>query len=497
MGSLPPSAASPSWRSRAPVLLVWGATLVWALLAATLALRRHDAYLSGYDLAGTDQELWLLTHGHRPLSTLDGRLFWGEHVSPTLLLLAPLYMIGAGATTLLVLQAATVAAVAPILHALARSYGAQAWLAIPPALLWLASPFALVATLDDVHHVALVAPVIAGSVLALRYQRLVVFAALALLACGAKEDVSLTYVMLGLVVAVQGRRRLGAVIGGVALAMFVFATAVVMPAFSDAGSWYVERFAGDRGDSLSDVAVWMVGHPFSAAGDLAGGENVVLVLVLLLSTGGLCLLAPLWMVLGAPALAHNVLSAYPPQHALGTHYALPVALSFSIASAVGVHRMRAVRRVPRLVYGATIATAFLAFSIGLSVSIDGTSWSAADTAQSGGAAARRAALDLIPRHAVVTASNRLAAHLSHRVEVYAVPLPFFGGKEYGVDWSSEEMARRAGRVRWVAIDTDDRPNELPDAAERLIPVMERLHFRKVYERGSIRVYRRDSAVAVR
>ena len=279
------------WRRRAPLLLVWAAAIGYVLVASYFSLRKHDAFLSGYDLATFDQELWLLAHGHEPLNTADGRLFWGEHFQLTIALLAPLYLLGAGATTLLALQSVTMAAVAPLLYVLGRVRGATPWLAALPALLWLASPATLVANLADVHAIPLVAPVIVGSIIALERDRLVLFAALAVLACCAKEDVSLIYVMVGLVVVLEGRRRLGATIGVAALGIFVFATAVFMPAFGDSAAWYEKRFAGARGDSLTDVAGWMLRHPADAATDLITGQNIAVVLVLLLSTGGLCLLA--------------------------------------------------------------------------------------------------------------------------------------------------------------------------------------------------------------
>ena len=317
------------------------------------------------------------------------------------------------------------------------------------------------------------------------------FAALAVLACCAKEDVSLIYVMVGLVVVLEGRRRLGATIGVAALGIFVFATAVFMPAFGDSAAWYEKRFAGARGDSLTDVAGWMLRHPADAATDLITGQNIAVVLVLLLSTGGLCLLAPRWMLLGLPALAHNLLSAYPPQHELATQYFVPVALSLAIAGAVGAHRVPAIAKAPRLALAACVLTAFIASLFGVREAWVGSQWTAAETASAGGPAVRRKAIALIPNGAVVTASPRLSAHLSSRREIYAMPLPFLGRTEFGADWSASEMKRRAGRVQWVAIDTADRPNELSDAPERLLPLLPGLGFRRVFSQGSILVFERD------
>jgi len=101
------------------------------------------------------------------------------------------------------------------------------------------------------------------------------------------------------------------------------------------------------------------------------------------------------------------------------------------------------------------------------------------------------AISLVPDDAVVAATPRLSAHLSEREEIYALPLPFLGREAYGTDWSAEEMARRAKRVRWVVIDTDDRPIEFPLVAERILPLLPELGFHAVFREGSVIVFSRE------
>ena len=479
-----------AWRARLPLVVVWSATAAYALLAAYFSLKRHDAFLSGFDVATLDQELWLLANGHEPVNTQDGRLFWGEHFSISMVLLVPLYWLGAGPATLLVVQALTMATVAPLLYALARAYGAARWLAVVPALLWLVSPLTLAANLFDVHHVPLVAPAVVGSVLALRRDRLGVFAALGVLACLAKEDISLMYVMLGIVLALEGRRRLGGAIAASALGLFAVVTLVVMPAFSDALSWHADRFAGDRGDSLADALVWMASHPLGALEDLLTLRNLGICSALVVVTGGLCCLAIRWMLLGVPTLAFNLFSAYPTQHELANHYYVPVILAFAVAAAVGVRRLPSLRPAYRLAIGACMLTGFMAFFFGLSTAKADSEWSAAIIEATGGPEARRAAVALIPDGVAVAATPKLTAHLSQRQEIYTLPLPFAGREEVGADWSAAEMARRADGVDWVALDLVDRTAEFPQVSERLPPILEALGFDEILRRGTVVVYRR-------
>jgi uncharacterized membrane protein len=476
-------------RARVPLLVVAGASIGYATVAAFFSLRRHDGYRSNFDLANFDQVLWLLSQGHEPLITQYGVIFWGDHFAPAIALLTPLYVLGGGPETLLVVQSLALAAVAPLLFALARAFGAEPWLAAIPAVLWLLSPLTLIPNVNDVHHVPLVAPLIVGSVLALKHDRLVAFAILGLLACFAKEDVSLVYAALGVVVALEGRRRLGLAISGVAAATFVFAVAIFLPAFGTA-DWFAKRFAGDRGESLSDVAVWMATHPGAALGDLVATEKIGLCLALVATTGGLCLLAPRWMLLGVPALAHNLLSAYGPQHGIWDHYHVPVAIGFAIASAAGVHRLAEAGPRRRLLAVAGVTLAVLVAPLGVRQADDASSWSQERIAALGGPDARRDALALVPEEVPLAASTRVTPHLAHRRELYTLPLPFFGREAVGSGWSEEELRRREATVRWVVLDMNDRPTGIlrtPEGVRRLLP--ER-GFRRVFERGTVSVWRR-------
>jgi uncharacterized membrane protein len=482
--------AAAAWRARLAVLFVVGASVAYAVAAAYFAIRKHDIYRSGFDLANLDQELWLLSRGYEPMDTQTGQLFWGVHFQPALVLLTPLYYFGGGPEELITVQALTLAAVSPLLYFLARAYDASPWLAAIPALLWLASPLTWIPAVTSVHHLPLAAPIIVGSVLALKRDRLGVFAALGLIACCTKEDIPLMYAALGVVVALEGRRRLGAAISAAAIAIFLFAVVIFVPSFSNSQAWFAKRFAGDRGDSLSDVAVWMLSNPLAALEDLVMQENFTLLLALVVTCGGLCFLAPRWMLLGLPALAHNLLSAYGPQHGIWNQYQVPVTVALAMAGAVGVHRLATVSRPARLaaVAGVTLGMAILPLGVGHAKR--GAEWPDVSVARWGSVETRREARALIPDDVPVASSTPFAGHLTHRREMYTLPLPFLGRREVGTDWSRDEMARRAEGVRWVILDTADQPTAFKRTPQRIRALLPQLGFRRIYAEGSVSVWRR-------
>jgi len=483
-----------SWKDRAawerlPLLIVWSAAIGYAGVASYFSLLKHDNYFSSFDLANFDQALWLVAHGHEPFITQHGRHFLGDHFSPSMFLLAPIYVFGGGVGALLVLQSMLVALTAPLLFALGRVRGASEWLALLPAALWLASPLTLTQNLDDVHHAPIAAPFIVGSILALLHNRLLLFAVAGLIACSFKEDISLTYIMLGVVVLLEGRRRLGIAIASAATCVFAFVVFVFLPLFNNSLDSFAKRFAGERGDSVADVALWIVRNPIAALGDLATFQNLFVVAALVVTTGCLCLLSPRWMLLAVPALAHNLLSALPEQHMLRFHYWFPVMLALSLAGAVGVSRLSLIRLpATRRVLAVTVSVGLALFPVGVVYAGTLSTWSQDATRNVGGAEARRAALELIPDGIPVAASVRLTPHLSQRTEIYTLPVPFVAVDYYGL--TVGQLRQRAHRVSYVVLDTMDRPKEFRATAEVLPPLLARSGFREIGRFGSVRVYAR-------
>ena len=70
------------------------------------------------------------------------------------------------------------------------------------------------------------------------------------------------------------------------------------------------------------------------------------------------------------------------------------------------------------------------------------------------AAAKRAALALVPPHAPVAVSPDLVPHLALRRDVYQLPEPFDTMPSNGEYWSAAEVMRRARSVTYVIYDAD-------------------------------------------
>lgn len=469
--------------------VVIACSTAYAVVVSTLAVLRYEAFATDFDHGIFSQYVWLLGTLRRPFNTIVLRDLLGDHVEPGLALLAPLGTLGIGAPGLLVVQSLALAAAAPLLYALARTLGARGWIAAVPALLWCASPVVLRPAFHDFHPETLVPMLLVGGVLALVRGRTFLFVATAVLACAMKEDVGLTYAVLGLVLLWEGRRRLGAAVAVAGAAWTSFAVLVVLPAFGNAAEQeFGPRFAGARGDSFGDALRFTVVHPLTAADAALSLEILGIGVMLVATTGGLCLLAPRWLLVAAPAAVLNVLSWYDLQHTIDYHYWIVAAGAVALAGAVGAARVATASR-----RSATRVAAICGVLLGLLSLYLGNTIVSGIRGGWAGRADRQAILDAIPRNAAVAAPRLALSHLSEREQLFVLPEPFLYVR-VGTEWGLPERAAAVTQLDYVVFDP--RMGFWGAATDAEIErAIVRAGFREILRRGDTRLYARTESVS--
>jgi len=461
---------------------VWAAAAVYALLLSVESIRDHNQFETAFDTAIYDQLLWLLAHGHDPFSTIVGRTMLADHFQPGLVLLTPLYWLGLGVPGMLAAQAIGLALTAPALYVLARAAGATPALASLPAFLWLVCPWVASANLFEFRPSSFAPALLVVSALAALQGRSVLLVLATVLALSLKEDVALMYVMLGLLVVYHGRRRMGVILAFGSAAWFV-ASSLVIESLGGSLDQFGRRFAGGRGDSVADALAWALAHPLETLGDVVS-QSLLGLAALFLSTGGLALLAPSWMLLAAPTAFHNALSWYLPQHDLLHHYHLLTLTGFFVAAAIGIRRLSSLRRPGRLAVTGLVV-ALVVFSVVAGVRIRGAPSfdSYIDPSET------QRALERIPAGAAVASVPRVLPHLSRRSEVYLFPEPFVR-LEWGSLLNAEEMARRADRVRFVVYAEIDLRRSFEGSARDVRQMLLREGFVVVASAGPLQILER-------
>ncbi|MGW3076856.1 MULTISPECIES: DUF2079 domain-containing protein [unclassified Kitasatospora] len=444
----PPAAAGPAARRLAEAVLLGPArrtALLTALcFAVTCAIGLQgwtSVSLGGFDLGIFDQGVRGYAHFGLPVSTLKsfhhefppGFSLLGDHFSPVLALLAPLYWIWDDPRSLIIGQSLLFAAGVPLV----RRIAGHAFAAAEPRTARRAADLAglvyalgwplLVAARVGFHEVAFAVPLTLLMLergLARRYGTVVLAA---LLLCCTKEDLGLMAGAYGLVLLLRTRRTgdragrltgLGLLLGGPVAS--VVAITWLIPAMGGEPGYYWNygSLGTDGGDALRNL----LHDPFLL---VQAAFDQPLKPLLLLWLFGTTLLLPLrsaTVLCALPLLAERILSSNPNHWSIARHYdslLWPVLLTAAIEvlgrlSAVG-RPERSVRRARRLGLGAAGIALLAAVPMGLLPLALPSSW---EPKTSEAALVRAAAL--IPDGAFVEADNQIAPRLTARTDVVLV-----------------------------------------------------------------------------
>lgn len=375
---------------------------------AAVSLRIHERLMSNsYDLGIFEQVVRSYAEGHLPVSELKGPDFpvLGDHFSPVLALVAPFYRLWPAPATLLVVQAALIAAsVVPLAFWVHRKLGplAAAVIGTCYGVSWgIASAVGF-----DFHEVAFAVPLLVFSLVALGRGRLHAAAYWALPLLLVKEDLGLTVAVIGVLIALRGNRRLGiitAVSGLVAALLVLF---VILPAFNPNGSfayWFwLDSPGGGQGGPLDQLHKATVG--------LVTPQAKVSTLVLVLApTLFLAVRSPL-VLIAAPTLLWRFASGNAFHWGTGYHYSLVLMPIVFVAFADALIRRREhTGSVRRYLAGCAAVSLLLLPSFPLWQLVQPATW----RADSRIAVAHRL-MDRIPDGATVQASNQLVPHLTNR-----------------------------------------------------------------------------------
>jgi uncharacterized membrane protein len=307
-----------------------GVGVVTAVIAAIYAVFSLTLYYtfktSAYDLTIFDQAVRSYAHFQPGISPLKGVhngfgphfSVLGDHFSPIIAVLAPLYWIHNSPSTLLVAQGLLLALAIPSLWLFARRAfggGAKAtaaayFVAIAYGLSW---PLAEAAAFD--FHEAAFAPVLTAIALE-RFQAgrlrtaLIALAALLLV----KEDMGLFVAGAGIWLVLTSRQRMvrrqwvaGIALVVIGVAWTAFATYVLIPFFGGNGSYYWAYSA--LGNNVPQVIAHIIRHPASSFMTMFSHPQQRETLKYLLGAFGfLPLLSPVFIVV-IPLLVERMLNS--------------------------------------------------------------------------------------------------------------------------------------------------------------------------------------------
>jgi uncharacterized membrane protein len=321
-------------------ILFWGVS-VYSALFSFITVNRHFAFRThALDLGYYDQLLWNITSGNGPLVSLPEMNAWGDHLSPILYLLAPLYALFPTPVLLLVAQSVILSLGAVPTYLLARRWLDDERLAATLALLYLLNPTLHGINLRDFHAAALAIPLLLAAVCFFEASRPVWFGVAVILVLACREDAALPILGLGLWIAAARRRWIpGVGLALASLALLVVLTELVIPNFRGAGYPHLGRYA-HLGGSVGEILGTMLLHPARTLAGVVSAPKLVYLLAILAPLGFLPLLGLLELLPALPVFAENLLGTDPVLFHHRTQYNAFL-LPFLIAATIsGLGRLR-------------------------------------------------------------------------------------------------------------------------------------------------------------
>ncbi|MGH2347522.1 MAG: DUF2079 domain-containing protein [Chloroflexota bacterium] len=402
-------------------LLLAAATAAYIAGLLTLSILKHATYHSSLiDLGIFDQVIWNTAHGRWFWDTLDpfvqqNHVFLGQHFSPGLAAIVPLYWIAPSVYTLFVVQTFALALGCVPIYVLAARRFADERIALLLSLAYLAMPSLAYANLFDFHEIVLAVPLLAWAAERLDADRPGAAVALLCIALLFKEEVGLIVAAFGVFAAFgRGRPKLGAALIVLGLGWIVGIVYVAVPHIRGGPYLFTSRYQGgilEQGRINLDY----LAHFWNAA----KLKYFALLIVPLL---GLPLIGGWAVVLIIPTTLYTILSTYPLQYDYHYHYAAPLLPLLFVGAIHGLLRFRPSLRLP---ISATVFILVLAAAWLVGPLPGAREWTPAQYEWGPRERAMATLAAMVPAGDSLAVDNQMGAHLTERVWV----THFFTGYE--------------------------------------------------------------------
>lgn len=418
-----------------------------AALYATFSLQQHrHLHTSAYDSVIFDQAVRAYAHFHLPVVPVKGIhnelggsfVLLGDHFSPILALLAPVYWVWDDVPAMLLSQAVLFASSVPLVWVFVRRLHGPTGAYLVSAAYALSWGFAS-ALATDFHEVAFAVPLVALALERAQARRPAAAAAAALVLLAVKEDFGPFVAVFGIYLAVLGWRRLGAGLAVGGLAGFYLTTRVLIPHFGGHGYAYWSYTA--LGPDLPSALWHVVRHPWDTIALATHPEVKQRTLRWLFFPWALLPLVSPIALLTVPLLAERLFSTNWHYWSTAFHYSAVLTPILAMGAADGLHRVlrllpagAAQRRRAATCGGAAallIAVAAVPqFAFG--VMLERAYWSQTPIMKDASLITAR-----VPDGVTIEADSRLGPHLTRRTHVLLLDQ-----KPRGASWVVIDIANQ-------------------------------------------------------
>lgn len=401
----------------------WIVALALFVFLAALALARARSLDGTEDLSLYTQAAWLIRNGFAPDVTFGdapGHLM-AQQAAFIFYPMTGVSFILPIIPGLLVLQSAALAlAVVPLWRIGRRLANLRVGAVATLVFVYAFYPVMHNLNLDGFHPEVVAVPGLLAAFYFAETDRWRWFAVFSVVVVLCRADLGLVIAGMGLLFAVEGKRRKGAMVVVLALGWTLLAALVIQPHFGDGTFPHLNAFS-QFGDSPGSVAWGMLTHPFDVLGRLTSEQNFNLLVTLLAPVVFLPILAPRYLLPAVPLQVLYMVADVPRDDVFGQQTVaitafvfIATAFALSRIGRMGVEKVIVDRRVLAALLLA--GTVFFVRDAASSPYREPWDWGAQDVVDG----ARIDAEDQISPDAAVRASPSMLQLLAERERLYVL-----------------------------------------------------------------------------
>lgn len=403
--------------------------VIYTAYFSTASMLRYTNYYTGrFDLGNMDQTVWNTLHGNFFMTTDPNgtrevsRLAF--HADFILVLLAPFYLLWEDPRTLLLIQTIILALGGVFVYLIARKVIKDKLMSLLLAACYFLNPAVNYVNLYDFHPVALATTFILAAfyfILKSRYWLAIVFLVLAGLT---KEEVWVINAMVGLyLIFIKKQKILGSALTVLSGIIFYILVWIAIPK-SLGGEHFALAYYSDYGSSPGEIIKNIIFSPKKTLSTLFLPDRLGYIRQIFLPLGYLSFFGLPFLIFAGPDLIIDLLSSNPTLHQIYYQYSSTVTPFIFLSAIFGIMYLR--KKFPEVSLYAfsifiLIATIISAYNFGplpFAKKPNTDMFTKPLTIKN----AVNQYISSVPSGFMITATNNLGSHLSHRRAIYNVPL---------------------------------------------------------------------------
>lgn len=405
--------------------------LIFGFLFSLISILRFDHFMTGsYDLSIYDQAIWLYSRFSAPISTVREINVLGDHFSPILILLSPLFWIWNDVKILLIFQSLLVCLSVNYIYKILVK-----WLEDSLSALFISLTFFLFLGLQyaidyDFHLVSLSVFPLSLIFYGLFLNKKVIYWIGIIVSFLLKEDLPIIVFFVGLYeFFILRKRRLGIATMLVSIFSFFLITKVLMPSFQDnslAVKNYIDFY--DIGDSPTEMIRNTFFKPWIILEVVSNSPIKIRTFLLTLkSFAFIPLFSPLFWIISFPIWMERLLSSTPARWQFEQYYGISLTPILVLACGQSILYLKKILGKFKInskkivlffsifIFGFTLVLNKI-YNAPLTRLVHLEYYRLSETEKS-----LKEMIKLIPPNSSVSAQQPIVAHISHRKQIFWFP----------------------------------------------------------------------------